>query len=466
MNLNNNYLKYLIDHKIKVLLSLVFIVLLSPIIINSTLHHPLIIGAESYYHLNQAQNLTFGNFYYFPLFLAINFLPFNFLVVLPILLGMASIFLLIKILFSEKVSMEFNFFFLVFMILSPTFIFTFSTISSSSYFIFLSIVGFFLFIQKQPIFPFISIIPFFLATFFNGFKSIFLFFILFAYIYSNKQSLFLHKKFLVYLIMSIISLSFLVNFLLFKKPFFLGSFHIQQYIPDLISDFGGVSGVSFFVLILGLLGFMITWKKNVFYPTYILLLILSLTYFFNTETIFLFSVILIFFATNGFINMFNNKWALETIKKFTFLLFFLGFLFSFLSYMDRISDFGPFTGAENSLSWIKDNTASDTIIYSDFKESYYITYFAQRVPFNNFEDQVESQLELHHQILSAGYLSDLVPLLEENDLFVLYITPEMKEELSDDYGLLFLLKSEMFKLVYSSKGYEVWVYTKGDVPIT
>ena len=61
-------------------------------------------------------------------------------------------------------------------------------------------------------------------------------------------------------------------------------------------------------------------------------------------------------------------------------------------------------------------------------------------------------------ISTALYIQDLFPLLEQEYITYIYLTPAMKRQLPPEQGLRFLLKNERFKLVYSSEDTEIWFF--------
>ncbi|HLD72105.1 MAG TPA: hypothetical protein VJA23_00820, partial [Candidatus Nanoarchaeia archaeon] len=79
--------------------------------------------------------------------------------------------------------------------------------------------------------------------------------------------------------------------------------------------------------------------------------------------------------------------------------------------------------------------------------------------FYAFAENDLNKKELSQRIFSSLYIDELFPLLEQNQISIIYITKEMRSGLSAEQGLLFLLKNERFKIVYSSEDAEVWVFS-------
>ena len=195
-----------------------------------------------------------------------------------------------------------------------------------------------------------------------------------------------------------------------------------------------------------------------FYKSYLFLPLFAVAYFYNNRAIFLLSLIINFFASIGFLKIFQRPWILKEIKKYTFLLIILGLLFTTISYLDRSSSSGPLAGDKEVLTWIKDNTLSDAIIFSDPVDSQPVKFFSDRPVFYLiYKDRSYSE-RLSEEIFSATYISDYQKIASDSRISLFYITPRLREKLPSEQGLLFLLRSETFKLVHSSNGFEVWAY--------
>ena len=90
----------------------------------------------------------------------------------------------------------------------------------------------------------------------------------------------------------------------------------------------------------------------------------------------------------------------------------------------------------------------------------YIEHFARRKAFAGWSYSEQKQRNITQVILTSTYTSSTFPLLEENGIFLFYITAEMRKSYPPEQGLFFLFKNEKFKLLHSQKGAEVWQYKK------
>ncbi len=453
---NNKYFFFLLNHRKKILVLVLLAILLVPTLSAYLNGNPIIMGGESYFNINSSQGKISE---YNPLTFLLSLIPEKLVFLLPYLLAVLSVILLCnlsqKLGFSEK----FSFVYFLALILSPAFFNSFITVSSYSLFLVLTAAGFLLLSSKSRISRYFSLLPLVPAALFDILSAFFLLLLLALYCWKKKTA---ENKVDLITITSIVALVSIVSKIILKSPIVAGPFHIQRLLPDLITDFGGWSGMGFFLLLLAAIGLIVSWKKENFYPAYLFLLIIIPIYIFNTQAVFFICLVTAFFAAIGFIKLFDERsWTLETLKKFTFGLLVLGIIFSTLTYLERVQDYGPSLAEENSLVWIKENTPNEAIILSAPENGHFIKYFAERQPLfylgkNNYRQTVARS----QQIFSALYIQDLFPLLDENNVSIIYITIGMKEQLPKEQGFLFLLKNERFKLIHSTESSEVWLFNE------
>lgn len=443
INQNNKYFTHLIKHQYKYIFSLLITILLIPLIVNFMIGKPVIMGEESYYHLSSDNQVN-------PLTMIVSFIPEPLIIFLPFLIAILTIAALFYLGRKLKLEERYLFFFLLLIILSPTFIFSFSTISSYTLFFLLALLGFILTLQRSKA-KYFSLIFFAAATFFDTLSIMLLLFFQIVFFLSKKEM----NKIYSFIALGITVVLLFFNKVAFKLPTAVGPFYPKNILPNLVSDLGGISGVGFFIILLAVIGLIITWKRKNFISAYILLPGAILAYIYNNGTIFFISLVIIFFAAIGFVNLLDRKWTLDSLKKFTLLLLLLGILFSTLTYLDRIPGHGPSADDREALTWIKINTLPDIVVLSAPENNYFIKYFTERETVDFSSDQDPSQ-----RIFLSEYIQELFPLLEKNRISVIYLNKEMKKNLPKKQGFLFLLKNERFKLIHSQGDSEVWSFEK------
>ncbi len=458
-----DYLTHFLKYYKYYIVGILVLVLGLPFLANFFQEKPLITGIESYYHLSNAAELHARSFYYAPTYLLLKIIPENLLFLIPFGLALISIILALIVIQKLKRTREFSFFFLLLLIITPAFIYTFTTFSAYSIFLVLLLIGFLLLLQKSIRLRYLSLIPFALTVFQDLFCGIFTLALLSAYFYRyrNERTV---RKIYYFAAVSMIILMILGKYLL-KIPFLLGPFYPGNIINDLVSDLGGVSGISIFLLILAIIGVITSLKKKEFYAFYMVLLISLAAFIYNSQAIFFLALATAWLAAEGLLNLLQYKWSFAQLRKFAILLIALCLLFSTLTYLDRYTAMPPLKDDLAVLSWVKENTPSDAIIFSIPENSYFIQHFAQREAFSApfsitlSAEELSLKQQLASTILESTYLSTTLPILEENHINLIYVTPKMKQSYpAEEGGLLFLLKNERFKLIYSSGNYEVWFY--------
>ncbi|MBT4936097.1 hypothetical protein HOL21_00460 [Candidatus Woesearchaeota archaeon] len=451
----NVYYTFCLRHYKIILFALMTIILLLPVLMNQLGGNMSIMGAESYYHLHESENINVHNAYVVPISILTTFLPGQWASLIPLVLAMCSLLLVYRLQKKFKIQQKYIFFFTLFFIISPAFIYTFSTISAYAMYTFLFLIGFVLVTHTKTYLKIVAFVPFILATTVDIFSTFILLFSIFMYYITKVKK----KKWVYTTLFIILSILFIMN-IFFQQPFIVGPFHTEQIIPDLVSDLGGISGVSFFLILLSIIGTALLWKMKR-HPIYIMALFCIISYSIRTHSIFFMSIIICFFATVAFMKTFERTWTLHDVKKITFFVFFLGLAFSTLTYIDRIDQIGLSNADNEVLTWIKTNTPQDTIIFSIEENSDYIRHIADREPFSSRSHNTLAR-DASVSILNATYIQDLFPILEENDITLIYINQNMKERLEENQGFLFLLKNERFKLTHSHEGSEVWTFIDGD----
>lgn len=461
MNITTNkYYLHLLQYSHFYLPVLALLLLSSIYLHNYALGQPLILGPESYYHLSAFQNRA--GVEYFPLGRLAAFIPEKALFILPVLLTLGTLLLLPALLSRLGIKDETRFLFSLFLVLTPAFLYFGSTLSVAMLVLFLMAAGFVLLTNEKKSSKILSFAPFALISFIDVFSTaITLFFLL---LYRSRQregknvkEKSAQEKKITTRILWLLSLLLLVNALLFKEAFIPGPFHIQDRTADLISDFGGMSGIGFTIMLLSIIGILLFWHHHEHRWLYGILLGLLAAYIYSTQAILYISLLLAFFAALGFQAVFGKNWKQPTLKTFTLLLVILSLCFSTVSYLQRIPASGPNQNDITALTWIKENIPPEKSIVALPGQGYYIRYFSGHEPF--YEPHQKEKTMLENTVLNSTYIGTTFPLLEQYKGGAVYVTPQWKEQYpADQGGLLFLLKNERFKLGYSSAGYEVWKF--------
>ena len=243
----------------------------------------------------------------------------------------------------------------------------------------------------------------------------------------------------------------------------------QAVLLDLFSDFGAISGLSSFVLILSIIGLTFSWRKQ--RVVYWLLAITVASYLSNTHALFVLVIILSYFSAVALSRFSETEWKLKDLQTLTVFLLLLGLLFSNITFVDRVQGFSPTNEMKESLEWIKldaDNFEKGRwSVLSISQDEYFVNYYTQLKIFDHSlvhlrTDEIQqidlSKLHEGQEIFSIPYPHILFPLLKEQNVRYVYLDASLKDILQEDEGVRFALRNERFKLLYSSGETEVWKF--------
>jgi len=425
---------YLVSNQQKVFFLL--IILLYGVVLLSHSQQPVLLGEESYHYVSIVNEY-------------IENVPTFILAVIPLLIQLGILTLFYHITNRIKLSKTFTFFFVLFVVLSPFFLYSLTSISTYAIFTLLFLLGVVIEKNKGGWF---AIIPFALTTFIDHFSTILV--LLYLFVGSSKN---IRKKVFLFFIF----LLFFVNLFFLNVPLTQGPFHVTDYVGDIIADLGNIGVISFFLIILAVIGIGLTWRNKKLYTTYFVLPFAILAFVLNTNTSFILSLVLISFATTAFLTIFRQKWVYPDLKKIVALIFFLGLIFSSLSFLSQIPLQNPHNSHVESLEWLEEYTPTNAIIFSTPENGVFIKAIADRPPFITSSTNDIEILSIYNQSMNAGSTSEFFPHFEEKRILYLYINENSKDLFYRNRGFHVFLNDERFKLVHSSENTEVWMFKDG-----
>ncbi|MBU0461494.1 MAG: glucosyltransferase domain-containing protein [Nanoarchaeota archaeon] len=378
--------------------------------------------------------------------------------ILPIILGLISVILFAKIIESSGFERYRRNLALLFLVTSPAFIYAFTFSTSHSLAIMLSLLSIFLFMQKRLPWFVLSMICMFIVSLFSVFNLVLLFLILLVITLKNDKK---RSRFFIALFFSILFI-FIARSNLYYSYTTPGS---GQFFSLLFSDLGGFIGFGFISALLVFLGLGTLWKKRKQMVSFIIPLIILLSYVYVGEGFFMYLAFFIAIAAaEGFIRMAESEWSLPMLKLLTVIILICGVIFSTVSYTSRLIEAEPSPETLHSLELLSKASKAGDIILTHPKYGYWIESVADRKVFadtlstDNYNQQFVYKIE--DAIFKSRDLDETETLLRNYNIRYIWITPEMKEGLvwtKKDEGLLFLLEnSESFKKVYSTYGYDIW----------
>ena len=401
----------------------------------------------------QQENYSFNLVHY--LIAALSFLlPVMILaIILPPLFGMITVYFIFLLLEKLKVSFYKGYFLLLFIVLSPLFVFLFSVLSKYTLIIcFSTIIIYALFARKEYL-AYI-LLPLVMLTDFFSACIVLLIILLLSVKYKRLQ-----KGFII--LIPVLAITILISMILLN-------FSINISNPDLrffISDLGASTGFSVFIVLLFFIGLVLNWRrdtKQVFDNLAALGGVALSIFILPVRFFFLFFLCL--YASMGFNYLIRRKWSLNMLKKITSLVLFCGILFSVIVFIKFEIESQPSEEMLSALSFLQDKPSGTVLSHPSYGTL--IQYFAEKRIL--FSASLDYSTTLYNQSSPYFFSRDLEvveTLFQQSNIKYIFIHEDMKEGLlwqEPLEGLLFLLKSsKKFINIYSYQGYEIWEYTGG-----
>ena len=371
--------------------------------------------------------------------------------VLPFVFGLLSTFLIYiisKTIIKEPLQ---RFFTVLSIIISPIFVYIHGTQNNMYVGLLLVLFGIFFLVKQKHI-----IATLFLLSVF-ALNQTYIFIVLLVLILFLEKTI-VKNKFLP--LIGVVLLTFV--FVKINNPPML---NIHNFITYYVSDFGAEFGLGTFLVILFLIGLVLSWKnksKNIM--LYVGLISLSIMSCYNKEILVFFNIFIGFFAGFGLFYLQNKKWESDILKNYVLILIFCGLMFSYGSYIKRISESGPYEEEVNSLIWLSQQ--SPGIVLSNYEYGDLIKSisnfetFTNKDYFLNSKDQ-KKNLETNY-VFQSRNLREINEFLEKNEIKYIWINKKMKNNIwqKKDQGILLILdNSKYFTKVYDYQ-VEIWEFNK------
>ena len=387
---------------------------------------------------------------------------------LPLVVGFLTflVFYLILEEFNVKKNVKYlsSFVFLI----SPPFIYLSNTLNRFSVALFLSMLGFLLFIKKSKFLNILSTIIIFAIPSFNLVIALITIFVLLLYIffYREKRILFTIIATLVVLHSLSLVLFFILNSGFPHKLIFIPieegiKFPLQRK----ISDFGSKYGLSLSSILIGFFGCVALWKKKYSNPfIFFLTIFLIILTTFRTEGIFLLNVLLSFFVANGIIFLIKRKWESSAIKMLTLVIFICLLIFSGVSHINRLIFMEPSEKVLEGMELLK--YLDEGVVFSHYTRGFWISYANKtNVMDENFlyAPNVNERWKDSQELLYTRDITKALKIIEKYNIKYIWLDKKLKEMIykDEEEGLLFLLKyGKNFKKIYDNGEVEIWKIEK------
>ncbi len=441
-------------------------------------------GTEPYYHLRIARQilengavgedgLSFGGRPYI-------FNPYDYLLafcgkfvsietaskILPFIFSIIAMIFFYLLMKKAELSLITRGFILICLVATPAFLYSAMFSNSEIAGIAMLLIGFYLFIGKKESSFLFSMLFFIAASLFSfiNFISAVLISAFYTYKHAEKRTKF------VLLLLSFLCISPLYQLMFYRYgipelPFKFG-------LAQLLAELGALEGISIFGLILAVIGFFVLWNERAkFYLPYALLFFFAAAFILNANINLYLAFIISIFAGSALTFLIERRWWLKLVRNISLALILFGLFFSAISFVGRASASEPYPQLMNSLSWLDKNSRYQGIVFSHYKNGFWIEYFNKKsVTDENFiyAPELYERLNDSNEIFYSRNLERTEELLDKYNISYILITPDMKQGLvwkKEEEGLLFLLRNhEIFSMVHaanSSRGIvEIWKYTK------
>src|SRR3989344_5835427 len=342
-------------------------------------------------------------------------------IILPVILGALSIFLfylIIKKEFSNELLAAIS---SVILLSSPSFIYTFSSITMFT-------------------------LPFFLIILY-------------------KKETRVYHLLSIAAIIAILAFFYLPSFAQYGFPE-IPDFESRNPLFNLFSDLGSNFGISLFLVFLAFFGLKRIWKeKYAHLRIYFGLLAVILLLFIGASFVIYSALILAPLAAAGILYLWSSNWESQIIKDLTILILILGLLFSSVSFINDFKNIEPSEEKINSLLFIKENTPKESVVLSHHSYGIWINSIASRKnvidDYQLYAPEINQRYQDTQEIFSSRNLEKTKSLLNKYSINYIYLTKEMKQGTvwqSEEQGLLFVLKfsNQDFTKIYDKEGNEVW----------
>ncbi|MFP4424271.1 MAG: hypothetical protein ACLFP2_03475 [Candidatus Woesearchaeota archaeon] len=316
---------------------------------------------------------------------------------------------------------------LILFVMSPAYIFMILQPAASTFALLFLLIAWFIHPYSWISFIFLLVIP--IIDFYSGIIAFILYFPFAKY---HRKNLWL-------------SLMILISFI----PYIYHRFKVHD-ISFGITDMGAELGLGLFFLLLSVIGLAHLWrhKRRYWYLFLSLVLVFIVILFDPFNHIFL-VLPLSAIGAYGFLAIFRRNWALGDIKQVSVFLITLGLLFSMVAYIDKESEAFPTQDIKSSYEYIE-GTPGKVLSASSYAT--WTRYFSGKDP---VYDHGANESILHTRSLSTAQ-----EFLGENKVSHVWVHPKMLSgEVWDaeDEGLLFVLSSEEFEMIYDEE-IRIWLF--------
>jgi hypothetical protein len=428
------------------------------------------IGTEAYNNLRLAENpnmidsLSFGGriaTYSWGTPLLLSPAPLTLAFMLPILFGVLSILLLSGILNNFQATKKGKNIALLFYVVSPAFIYTFSSPNNLFAPFFLAMLAFYLITRekfKLLSLPIMLILPTFSVVISTA-TIILLFF--YSFLYNKKTKRIVVAALILTVLSSLIYYGGLLYIAGSAGQTLQEDVSEFQLFSNIFFDLGSTYGLGLFLFILACVGIATQWKnkyENLF--LFFSIATLSLATLFRQELLLLLNIFIIIFAAIGFKKMNQFRWSSRDFKKFALFLVILGVSFSAISQINNLIEAEPTQEITEALTFL--STQEQGVVFSHWTRGVWIASTGHKNVMDEnylYIQDLSIREEDTDTLFYSRSLVEIEPILNRYDINYIWIDKEMKEMIweHENEGLLFVAEyTKDFKKIYETDKVEIW----------
>ncbi len=346
------------------------------------------------------------------------------------------------------------------LIISPPYMYLFSTATKYSAAIFFVLLGFYLLLKDKQKYSYAA---FFFAGLFSIFSLLIVVLILLCKDFRKRKFLDFAYIFIGFLVLSAFYFKEVFAYGFPSVFFRIDSFNYSEFFSSLFFIFGANSGMGFFFFILVLIGIYSMFKNKYFYVFIYAFLgfILYLSFYIKFLLPYA-AFVFAFYAGRGFMILLDHDWRSGIFKFLTLLVVCCGLLFNLVIFVNGVSFFYPDNEYSGAIEFLSEEKSNDAV-FAHYKNGEIISYSGNR----NFMDSrfayapgLLEREEAYYGILGSKDINLSENLMDEYGIRYILVDEQMRDEYFEDNeeGLLFILKYSplKFSLAYSNNKVQIW----------
>jgi hypothetical protein len=378
----------------------------------------------------------------------------------PLALGVCSLLLFNRIMRLFGVSFDYRALALVILLISPTYITTFTRSSPLVFAVFLNLLGFYLISMDSKLFRLAAVGIFALIPFVGLTDALVTVIVCLSLFLSDR------KRYLLAGVSSMLVLSTSLIWMLVTHASLRNSVPALalQPLSEYFSNLGGLYGFGAFSMLLALVGLLFVWQnERRSISIYVMAMCIALLTLPDIKL----SIYLTFFVALlggiGFIRLYRMKWQLKEIKFLSLLLLACGLLFSGTLSIGSLASSGPNEQLVASLQWLH---GMDTkVVFTHHTRAAWVQAIAGKKVLLDEHDRYDLQSRLTYNdsqtLFYSRNLQKTKSLFNSYNITHILIDSKMRHGLvwnKEEEGLLFLFRNnETFKKIYDEEEVEIWL---------